>query len=85
MGVLAKDITVMISGGFKAILEKLTPKFEAKSGEKIILVSRPSMVNTPQVIPARLAQGEKADVVIMVGDALENLDKNNVIQPGLRV
>lgn len=38
---LAKDVTVMISGGFKAALEKLAPEYEAQSGDKIILVSGP--------------------------------------------
>ncbi len=84
-GVQAKEVTVMISGGFKAALEKLAPQFEAKSGDKIILVSGPSMGNTPQAIPARLARGENADVVIMVGDALKKLEKDNWIQPGSRV
>ena len=65
---LAKDVTVMISGGFKAALEKLAPEYEAQSGDKIILVSGPSMGKTPQAIPARLARGEQADVLIMVGD-----------------
>ncbi|PQK71871.1 substrate-binding domain-containing protein [Pantoea ananatis] len=83
--VLAKDVTVMISGGFKAALEKLTPQFEAKSGDKIILVSGPSMGKTPQAIPNRLARGEKADVVIMVGDALSQLEKDRWIKPGSRV
>ncbi|OQV65988.1 hypothetical protein AK51_13840 [Serratia nematodiphila DZ0503SBS1] len=31
---LAKDVTVMISGGFKAALEKLAPEYEAQSGDK---------------------------------------------------
>lgn len=81
----AKEVTVMISGGFKAALEKLAPQFEAESGDKVILVSGPSMGNTPQAIPARLARGENADVVIMVGDALKKLEKDNSIQPGSRV
>ncbi|MFI8415920.1 substrate-binding domain-containing protein [Serratia sp. NPDC078593] len=85
MGVQAKDITVMISGGFKAALEKLAPQFEAKSGDNLILISGPSMGKTPQAIPARLARGEKADVVIMVGDALTHLQNDNWIQPGSRV
>lgn len=84
-GVQAKEVTVMISGGFKAALEKLAPQFEATSGDKIILVSGPSMGNTPQAIPARLARGENADVVIMVGDALKKLEQDNWIQPGSRV
>jgi molybdate transport system substrate-binding protein len=33
----------------------------------------PSMGNTPQAVPARLARGEQIDVVIMVGYALGNL------------
>ncbi|CAI2474212.1 MULTISPECIES: substrate-binding domain-containing protein [Serratia] len=84
-GALAKDVTVMISGGFKAALEKLAPQFEARSGDHIIVVSGPSMGKTPEAIPARLARGENADVVIMVGDALKNLAKDNRIQPGSRV
>jgi molybdate transport system substrate-binding protein len=84
-GVPAKEVTVMISGGFKAALEKLAPQFEAKTGDNIIVVSGPSMGKTPQAIPARLARGEKADVVIMVGDALTRLQQENWIQPGSRV
>ncbi len=33
---LAKDVTVMISGGFKAALEKLAPEYEAQSGRGAI-------------------------------------------------
>ncbi len=42
-GALAQDVTVMISGGFKAALEKLTPQYEAQSGDRIIVISGPSM------------------------------------------
>ncbi len=83
--VSAEEITVMISGGFKAALEKLAPEYEAKSGDHIILISGPSMGKTPQAIPARLKKGEQADVVIMVGDALSNLEKDNWVLPGSRV
>ena len=72
---LAKDVTVMISGGFKAALEKLAPEYEAQSGDKIILASGPSMGKRRR-IPARLARGEQADVLIMVGDALTQLEKS---------
>ncbi|MHA0873389.1 substrate-binding domain-containing protein [Enterobacter pasteurii] len=84
-GALAQDVTVMISGGFRAALEKLTPQYEAKSGDRLILISGPSMGKTPQAIPARLARGEKADVVIMVGDALEKLEQDRRTAPGSRV
>lgn len=85
MKLAASEVTVMISGGFKAALEKLAPQFEAKSGDKITLISGPSMGQTPQAIPARLARGENADVIIMVGDALKNLEKDSWLQPGSRV
>ena len=84
-GALAQDVTVMISGGFKAALEKLAPQYEAKSGDRIVLISGPSMGKTPQAIPARLARGEKADVVIMVGDALAKLEQDRRTAPGSRV
>ncbi|WP_268594024.1 substrate-binding domain-containing protein, partial [Escherichia coli] len=35
--------------------------------------------------PARLARGEQADVLIMVGDALTQLEKERWTQPGSRV
>ncbi|MFW7206694.1 substrate-binding domain-containing protein [Enterobacter sp. BNK-13] len=80
----AQDVKVMISGGFKAALEKLAPEYEQRTGDKIVIIPGPSMGNTPQAIPNRLARGEKADVVIMVGDALEKLEKASQTQPGSR-
>ncbi|MGX5028093.1 substrate-binding domain-containing protein [Enterobacter asburiae] len=82
---LAQEVTVMISGGFKAALEKLAPEYEAKSGDRIVLIPGPSMGKTPQAIPNRLARGEKADVVIMVGDALAHLAKDQMVLDGSRV
>ncbi|NME38449.1 substrate-binding domain-containing protein [Enterobacter asburiae] len=80
----AQDVKVMISGGFKAALEKLVPDYERRTGDKIVIIPGPSMGATPQAIPNRLARGEKADVVIMVGDALEKLEKAGQTQPGSR-
>ncbi|EJK9929044.1 substrate-binding domain-containing protein [Cronobacter sakazakii] len=81
---LAQEITVMISGGFKAALEQLRPVYEKQSGNRIAIVPGPSMGKTPQAIPNRLARGEKADVVIMVGDALTSLEKAGRTAPGSR-
>lgn len=83
--VQAKELTVMISGGFMTAWEKLAPQFEAQKGYRIHTISGPSMGTTPQAIPARLTRGEKADVVIMVGDALEDLEKQGWLQSGSRV
>lgn len=82
---LAQEVTVMISGGFKAALEKLAPEYEHRTGDKIVIIPGPSMGTTPQAIPNRLARGEKADVVIMVGDALAHLSKDRMVKDGSRV
>ncbi len=68
----------MISGGFKAALEKLAPAWEKQTGNHLVVIHGPSMGKTPQAIPNRLARGEHADVVIMVGDALTSLEKRAV-------
>jgi molybdate transport system substrate-binding protein len=69
----AADIKVMISGGFFEAYEKLVPKFEAATGHKVETMRGPSMGDTPQAIPNRLARGEPADVIIMVAYALDGL------------
>ncbi len=71
---LSAEVTVMISGGFKAALEKLAPAWEKQTGNHLVVIPGPSMGKTPQAIPNRLARGEHADVVIMVGDALTSLE-----------
>src|SRR3954468_19536170 len=83
-GASAAEIKVMISGGFSAAYEKLVPEFERASGHKVVTERGPSMGETPQAIPNRLARGEVADVVIMVGYALDNLIKVGQVAPGGR-
>jgi molybdate transport system substrate-binding protein len=84
-GARAADVNVMISGGFSAALRDLTPAFERATGNKIVMISGPSMGNTPQAIPARLQRGEAADVVIMVGYALDALIKQGKVTADSRV
>ena len=85
MGAHAEVMTVMISGGYAAALEKLAPKYEAASGDTVHIVRGPSMGNAPEAIPHRLASGQPADVVIMVGYALEKLQQQRKVTPGSRV
>ena len=66
----AADIRVMISGGLSAAYKELVPQFEKMTGSTVITSYGPSMGNTENAIPVRLARGEPADVLIMVGDAL---------------
>ncbi len=82
--VSAAPLTVMISGGFSAALDKLAPEYSDSHGDTLKIVHGPSMGRSPQAIPNRLARGEKADVVIMVGYALDGLIKQGKIMPGTR-
>ncbi len=84
-GVQAEQVTVFISGGFHAALEKLGPAFAAQHGDTLKIVRGPSMGESAQAIPNRLARGERADAVIMVGYALDGLIKQGRIVPGSRV
>jgi molybdate transport system substrate-binding protein len=69
----AAEIKVMSSGGFKAAYLELAQEFERATGNTIVNIWGPSMGDTPQAIPNRMARGEPVDVVIMVGEALDKL------------
>nr|WP_084545751.1 substrate-binding domain-containing protein [Cupriavidus malaysiensis] len=81
----AGEVKVMNSGGFTAAYKALAPKFEQASGDKLVTEWGPSMGQSPQAIPNRLARGEKADVVIMVGEALDDLIRAGKVEPGSKV
>lgn len=83
--VLADELKVMTSGGFTAAYQTLGPKFAADTGNTLDTILGPSMGNAPEAIPNRLAHGEKADVVIMVGYALDDLIKQGKVIPASRV
>jgi molybdate transport system substrate-binding protein len=80
----ADTVEVMNSGGFSAAYKALKPKFEAASGHTLSTAWGPSMGNAPEAIPNRLARGEPADVVIMVGYALDALIKQGKVDPASR-
>lgn len=66
----AAEVRVMISGGLSAAYKELVPQYEQMTGNTVITSYGPSMGTTTNAIPVRLARGEAADVLIMVGDAL---------------
>jgi molybdate transport system substrate-binding protein len=79
----AAEIHVVSSGGFAAALKALTPGFEQLTGHKVISAWGPSMGDTPNAIPHRLERGEAIDVVIMVGDSLDDLiSQGKVLKDG---
>lgn len=79
------ELHVMISGGFTAAYTELAPAFAQQAGSKLTTEHGPSMGKSPEAIPNRLARGEPADVVIMVGYALDDLIKKGVVDPQSRV
>jgi molybdate transport system substrate-binding protein len=66
----ASEVRVMISGGLATPYKELVPQFERATGNTVVTAYGPSMGTTENAIPVRLARGEAADVLIMVGDAL---------------
>ena len=81
----AAEVHVMISGGLSAAYKALVPEFERKTGHKVVTAFGPSMGTTANAIPARLARGEPADVLIMVGYALGDLIKQGKVVADSRV
>lgn len=75
----ADEIHVVSSGGFAAAYRALAPGFERQTGHQLTTAWGPSMGETPQAIPNRLSRGENIDVVIMVGDSLNDLVKQGKV------
>jgi molybdate transport system substrate-binding protein len=75
----------MISAGFFAVYQELGPAFEKSTGHKLLTTRGPSVGDSPEAIPARLARGEAADVVIMDGVGVDLLDQRELSRPGSRV
>lgn len=81
----AEQLKVMTSGGFTAAYKLLGPQYTKQSGDSLDTILGPSMGKAPEAIPNRLARGEHADVVIMVGYALDDLIKQGKVDPASRV
>jgi len=80
----AAEIQVMSSAGFKAAYLELIAEFERTTGNKVVNAWGPSMGETPQAVPNRIARGELVDVVIVVGEAMDKLVKDGKIVPSSR-
>jgi molybdate transport system substrate-binding protein len=81
----AAEVRVMISGGLTAAYKALVPEFERATGHKVITAYGPSMGTTVNAIPVRLERGEPADVLIMVGYALDGLIKQGKVVADSRI
>jgi molybdate transport system substrate-binding protein len=81
----AAELRVMISAGFFQVYSALAPEFERATGHKLVTTRGPSMGDSPEAIPARLARGEPADVVILDGGAADELAKKGLVRAGSKV
>jgi molybdate transport system substrate-binding protein len=77
----AAEVHVMISAGFFRVYSELVPAFERASGHHVVTTRGPSMGDSPEAIPTRLARGEPADVVILDGGAADALGRRGVVRP----
>jgi molybdate transport system substrate-binding protein len=81
----AADVRVMISAGFYGAYSALGPAFERASGHHLVTTRGPSMGDSPEAIPARLARGETADVVILDAGAADELASKGLVRAGSKV
>jgi molybdate transport system substrate-binding protein len=81
----AADVHVMISAGFYHVYSELGPAFERASGHHLVTTRGPSMGDSPESIPTRLARGEAADVVILDGGAADALGKRGLLRTDSKI
>lgn len=81
----AEDVHVMISAGFYGAYSELAPAFERATGHRLITTRGPSLGDSPDAIPARLARGETADVVILDSGSADELAKRGLVQAASKV
>jgi len=81
----AADVHVMISAGFFGVYSELGPAFERSTGHRLVTTRGPSMGDSPEAIPARLARGEIADVVILDGGAADELGRKGFVRADSKV
>jgi molybdate transport system substrate-binding protein len=81
----AADVHVLISAGFHGAYSELAPAFERASGHHLVTTRGPSMGDSPESIPNRLAGGEAADVVILDGKATDELGSRGLVRADSKV
>ncbi len=79
------ELVVLSSGGFTPAFRALAPGYTAMTGNTTRLVLGASMGATATAIPNRLARGEPADVLLMVGAALATLLADGRAVQGSRI
>ena len=81
----AADVHVMISAGFHGAYSELAPVFERASGHHLVTTRGPSMGDSLESIPTRLARGEAADLVILDDGAADELGRRGLVRADSKV
>ena len=81
----ADEVKVMISGGFASAYRDLGPQFADTAGDTLVTVWGPAVGTAANAIPVRLARGEWADVLIVVGYALDDQINAGKVVSGSKV
>jgi molybdate transport system substrate-binding protein len=81
----AADVHVMISAGFYGAYAELAPQFERATGHHLVTTRGPSVGDSPEAIPTRLAKGEMADVVILDDASADELGRRGLVRPDSKV
>jgi len=76
----AAEVHVMISAGFYHVYAELGPQFERATGNKLVTTRGPSLGDSPEAIPTRLARGEPAYVVILDGASADELARRGLVR-----
>jgi molybdate transport system substrate-binding protein len=84
-GACAADVRVMISAGFYDVYAELGPAFERMNGHHLITTRGPSLGDSPEAIPTRLARGEPADVVILDAKSADDLAGKGLVRADSKV
>ena len=79
------EVHVLTSGGFAAAYDVLAPRFEAATGIRLVTAQGASTGGAPDSIPARLARGERFDVLIMSQAGLDALVARGLVRAESRV
>lgn len=80
-----KELSVLTSGGFNVAFDALAMDYRKRTGTRITIGHGPSMGETLNAIPARLARGEAADVVILARGALDKLVVDGKVVRGTEI
>ena len=72
-------IKLFVSNSQRGVMNTLLPQFERASGSKVEVSYDPG-----KLMMERIARGESADVIIVGGGALEELEQQGKIVPGTR-